>query len=65
MTLFLKASSLYSFLQVPKTFHCRNALQECFCNSSCNQRQTQWWWDQISVWSTGCCQTLWAYKNLM
>ncbi len=24
--------------------------------SSCHSRQTmRWWWDQISVWSTGCC----------
>ncbi len=32
--------------------------------SSCHSRQTGWWSDQISVWSTGCCQTPCANKNL-
>ncbi len=34
------------------------------CVSSCHSRQTGWWSDQISVWSTGCCQTPCANKNL-
>ncbi len=32
--------------------------------SSCHSRQTGWWWDLISVRSTGCCQTPCANKNL-
>ncbi len=73
MTLFLTASSFDSiFTQVPKTFNSaagrslEASWRRCHSSSgsslsqfvsSCHSRQTEWWWDQISVWSTGCCQT--------
>jgi len=39
-------------------------LSQFFSVSSCDHIKTPWWWEQISVWSTGCCQTTCSYKHL-